>query len=385
MGNDPVNIHRPGVHLQYAFESRGQTGAGIENPLFDLLSALQVHGSIKHAALALGHSYRHTWGEVRRWEQVLGQPLVHWAQGKRAHLTAFALRLVWAERQARTRMTPHLEALRAELRHVLALAMDESIDVVELLASHDMQLPRLQSLAEREGIFLGLRFAASAEALRHLNEGVCALAGFHVPRFHHPSDVFSRALRPLLRPGAHKLIGSHSRVQGLMFQANHAALMPPASVADLAKPLPGGRSWRFVNRQVGSGTRLLMDHLLAQHGVDASALEGYETRIEFTHVAVAGAIAAGAADVGLGVQAAAAEYGLGFLPLIEEDYYLVCLKPALDQPAVQRLRQVLASRAWALMLDELPGYAPHRPGEVMSLTRALPWWQFTRKKRSKRP
>jgi putative molybdopterin biosynthesis protein len=81
--------------------------------------------------------------------------------------------------------------------------------------------------------------------------------------------------------------------------------------------------------------------------------------------------------VGLGIEAAAAQFGLDFVPLMAEDYHLVCLKDALDHPAVQRLRQVLAGPRWLQALDALPGYQrADSIGEVLSLTRALPWWQF---------
>ena len=76
--------HR-GIHLRYTFEDRGQQGAEIENPLFDLLSAFQRHGSISRAAQAQGQSYRHMWGALKQWETVLGTALVLWAKGQRAN------------------------------------------------------------------------------------------------------------------------------------------------------------------------------------------------------------------------------------------------------------------------------------------------------------
>jgi putative molybdopterin biosynthesis protein len=57
-----------GVHLQYSFEADGQRGAVLHNPLFDLLWAVREHGSIQHTAKALGASYRHIWGQLKRWE-----------------------------------------------------------------------------------------------------------------------------------------------------------------------------------------------------------------------------------------------------------------------------------------------------------------------------
>lgn len=364
--------HR-GIHLRYTFEDRGQQGAEVENPLFDLLSALQRHGSISRAAQAQGQSYRHLWGSLKQWETVLGTPLVLWAKGRHARLTPFAQRLLWAERQARTRLTPHVEALRSELARVFALADDPALQVLDLFASHDLGLPRLVALAEAQhALHLSLRFAGSEEALRSLLDGRCTVAGFHVPRLAQGSPVFLRALRPLLKPGTHKLIGSHWRRQGWM-------LRPGTPAPENVQALAHGR-WRFVNRQAGSGTRLLMDHLLQQAALAPEDVAGYFTRTEETHVAVAAAVAAGGADIGLGIEAAARDFDLHFVPVAEEDYYLVCQAPALETPAVQGLRTTLASAAWAQALQGLPGYGVQRPGEVLSLTRALPWWPKRRPK-----
>ena len=119
-----------------------------------------------------------------------------------------------------------------------------------------------------------------------------------------------------------------------------------------------------------------MDHLLAEQGILPAAIGGYFDAPESSHLAVAAALASGVGDVGPGIEAAAAQFGLDFIPLIAEDYYLVCLKDALDHPAVAKLRQALESPAWPAALAGLPGYAPSRSGEVLSLTQALPWWHF---------
>lgn len=373
-----------GIHLQYSFEAKGQDGAQIENPLFELLSAVQGEGSISHAAKALKLSYRHVWGSLKRWEEVLGSPLVVWAKGQHARLTPFAERLMWAERQARARMTPHVEALRTELSRVFAQADDPALQVLQVFASHDLGLPRLQGLAEQQhALHLSLRFAGSEEALRSLLDGRCVVAGFHVPRLapEGPS-LFAQALRPLLRPGTHKLIGSHWRRQGLMLRPAGAGVSPQQGLngPGLLQHLAAGQA-RLVNRQPGSGTRRLLDHLLAQAGLASSGIDGYDTRVEETHVAVAAAVAAGKADLGLGVEAAAREFGLDFVPLADEDYYLVCLKEALETAPVLALRATLASPAWAQTLQALPGYGVQQAGEVLSLKRALPWWTYRNTKR----
>jgi putative molybdopterin biosynthesis protein len=365
-----------GVHLQYTFEAVGQRGAVLHNPLFDLLTAVHEHGSIQHAAKALGASYRHIWGALKRWEDVMGEPLVTWAQGQPARLTPFADRLLWAEKRARTRLTPHIEALRAELEHVLAQALDGSQHVLTIFASHDLALPRLRDLAATaQGLHIELRFAGSVDALAALAQGRCLVAGFHVPPLAGGSAQFSAAMKPLLKPGVHKLIGCLRRTQGLMVQAGNPLRL--RSLSDLAPVVAaGGPALRFVNRQPGSGTRLLMDHLLAEQGIATSAVPGYDGPPEDSHVAVAAAVASGVADVGPGIEAAARQFGLDFVPLIAEDYYLVCLKDALEHPAVLKLRAALEGEAWARALADLPGYEPARSGEVLSLTQALPWWHF---------
>jgi len=363
---------RPGVHLQYSLESQGQRGADIDHPLFELLGALHQHGSIRHAAAATGASYRHVWGALKRWEQVLAQPLVVWAKGQPARLTPYALRLLAAERQARVRMTPHIEALRAELERVHALALDEALTVLEVYASHDLALPLLRDLAAARGLHLALRFAGSVDALRALAQGRCTVAGFHVPALPGGSPVFAAALKPLLRPGRHKLIGALRRTQGLMLRPG---LTPaPQSLAEVARA-----GWRFVNRQPGSATRLLMEHLRQAAGLAPQAIVGWDARSEDTHVAVAAALAQGQADVGPGIEAAARATGLDFVPLVREDYHLVCLADALETPPLQALRALLATPDWAAALATLPGCtASPQAGQVLSLTRALPWWHYTR-------
>ena len=119
-----------------------------------------------------------------------------------------------------------------------------------------------------------------------------------------------------------------------------------------------------------------MDHLLAEQGLRAEAIPGWFGPPEDSHLAVAAALASGAADAGPGIEAAARAFGLGFVPLIEEDYFLVCLQDALEQPPVQLLRQVLQGQAWRDTVASLPGYSAAHSGEVLSLTRALPWWHF---------
>ncbi len=357
-----------GVHLQYRFEASGQQGAAVHNPLFDLLQAVHEHGSIQRAARALGASYRHVWGQLHQWQDTLGEPIVHWTQGQPARLTPFAERLLWAETHARARLTPHIEALRAELERVLAEALDGSQQVLTMVASHDLALPALRDTArDSERLHIDLRFAGSLDALRALAEGRCTVAGFHVPPLPDGSALFSRSLKPLLKPGRHKLIGCSHRMQGLMVApGNPLALTGLAAVAALQA--------RFARRQAGSATWLLTEHLLAQAALRPADL--HATGTEDSHSAVAAAVASDMADAGIGLEAAAHAFGLAFVPLARDDYFLVCLAQALEQPAVQALRRALENAAWHRAVAALPGYAVAQPGQVLSLTKALPWWHF---------
>ncbi len=362
-----------GLHLRYAFEPGIQRGAALGNPLFDLLAAVIDCGSIRHAAQRLGCSYRYVWGSLRKWEQTLGEPLILWSRGQRARPTQFAQRLLWAERRARTRLQPHIEALRADLARVLADARDQRHQLLSVRASHDIALPLLQKhVAESADLHLELGFQGSVDALRALNDRQCMVAGFHVPALRGAAPVFSRALKPLLRPGLHQLIGCSRRTQGLMMRREHATVV--RILPDVVR-----RRLRFVNRQRGSGTRMLIDHLLHEHSIDAAQLRGYREHVEETHVAVALCVASGTADVGVGIEAAALEFGLHFTPLVEENYFLACLAANVAQPPVQRLCAVLAGEGWRAILANLRGYRPAlAPGEMLVLEEALAWWRRRR-------
>ena len=358
-----------GLHLRYAFEPGEQRGATLGNPLFDLLTAVLEAGSIRHAAQELGCSYRYLWGALRKWEQMLGEPLIIWSQGQRARPTQFAERLLWAERRARTRMQPHIEALRSDLSRVVAEAKDQRHQLLAVQASHDMALSVLQQhVAQTADLHLDIRFQGSGDALRGLNDRQCLVAGFHVPVLRGAAPVFAKALKPLLKPGRHKLIGCSRRRQGLMVRREHAASI--RTFPDVIR-----HRLRFVNRQPGSGTRMLIDHLMHEHCIAPEDLPGYDGLTEETHVAVALCVASGLADAGVGVEAAALEFGLHFEPLVEENYFLACLKVNLGHAAVQRLCAALAGSGWRDILAKLPGYqAAIAPGKVLVMTEALPWW-----------
>lgn len=360
------------VELSYAFAAR-KSGGWIRNALMDLLHAVQEQGSISGAAKALGLSYRHVWGELKRWEADLGHPLIQWEKGQRARLSPFGEKLLWAERQAQARLAPQIEALHADLERAFAVAFDDQAQVLTLFASHDEGLSLLRArTVEQARLHLDVRFCGSVDAIAALNEGRCLLAGFHSSLQPGLGSHTQRAYQPLLQPGQHKLIGFAERSQGLIVAAGNPMRLQSLREAAL-------RSARFVNRALGSGTRLLCDELLARDGLGPQHLNGYD-RLESSHAAVTQAIAAGDADCGLGIEAAARARGLDFVPLLREHYFLVCLKDALELPPILTLRRVLQDEGWQAQLAALPGYQPWRSGEVLSLTEQLPWWQLPPKR-----
>jgi len=344
------------------------------NPLMDLLQAVRDTGSIGGAAKAMGLSYRHVWGQLKRWEESLGQSLILWEKGQAARLTGFADKLLWAERQAQARLLPQISALHADLEKTFAVAFDPAHLVLPIFASHDAAMDLLREEAASRALHLDLRFCGSVDAIRALNEGRCHVAGFHAPWQPDAPSLVARTYNPLLKTGQHKLIGFAKRAQGLMVARGN-----PLGLRDWADLCKG--DVRFVNRSPGTGTRLLLDQNLQERGLDPASVKGYAHE-ENSHSAVAARIAAGQADVGLGIAHAAEGHGLDFVPLSQEFYWLVCLASALDTAPVVQLRQLLGSAAWRASLEALKGYSPiDQAGQVQSLRSMLPWWQF----RSSRP
>lgn len=345
----------------------------IANPLLALLHAVADAGSISAAARALDLSYRHVWGELKRWEAALGQPLLLWDKGQAARLSDFGSKLLYAERQAQARLAPQLEALQAELERSFALAFNPAAQVLPLYASHDEALSRLRNHCARVAdVHLDITFTGSVDAIRALNEGRCVMAGFHTLLPSPAGSMAHTTYQPLLQPGLHKIIGFAQRTQGLIVAAGNPLKLH--SLADVAQ-----HKARYVNRALGTGTRLIADELLSHARIKPGQVQGYR-RTEPSHAAIAQAVASGEADAGLGIAAAAFAKGLGFVPLATERYDLVCLKAALDDPAIQTLRKTLRSSAWRAQCNAIAGYEALQSGEVLSLSHILPWWEFTKKK-----
>jgi putative molybdopterin biosynthesis protein len=111
----------------------------------------------------------------------------------------------------------------------------------------------------------------------------------------------------------------------------------------------------FVNRQKGSGSRVLLDFRLGEAGVEPAQIRGYR-REEYTHWAVAMAVQSGLADCGLGIRSAAATMGLDFVPLEEEEFDLLIPEEHLTLPGVQALLETTASERFRKRVLALGGY-----------------------------
>ncbi len=335
------------------------TGTTLDVRLLPLLAAIQGGANLGGAVAAAGVSYRHGWGLLRAQADLLGAPLVDMRRGKGATLTAAGQLLLDLTAAAEKRLLHRATPIEMELPHPRAAAQALRLS---LYASHDLALIELcQHIAPTYGLEVNLEFKGSLEALAAFAAGRADLAGFHFPLGSHPG-----ALAPYQRfvnARHHRLIGFIEREQGLMLPPGNPAKVH--SLRDLAR-----KELRVINRQRGSGTRLLFDQLLHEAGIDHGALRGYATE-EFTHLAVAATIAAGRADAGFGVKAAALQLGLDFQLLERERYLLVCRVEHAGDPAIQRLRAALAGPQMQQVLKDLPGYTDAAAGRMLGFARAF--------------
>jgi putative molybdopterin biosynthesis protein len=369
-------MHRIELTYTLAGQAAAQDPAKIElhHPLMAMLTAVHETGSISAAARRLDLSYRHVWGELKRWEQTLGHSLVVWGMGKPAALAPFGEKLLWAERRAQARLAPQIEALRSELEQAFADAFDTSVGVIPIYASHDDALPRLRDMARSQyQLHLDIQYTGSVDALAALNEGRCLMAGFHAMTQAPVRSPTARVYRAMLQPGRHKLISFAQRSQGLMVAPGNPLKIE--GLHSLTRP-----DVRFVNRQLGTGTRVVLNEMLESAKLRAEDIPGFDN-CEPSHQAVAEAVASGRADVAFGIESAAQSKGLSYLPLALESYFLASLQSHLAHPHVATLLALLRTPAWAQTVLGIPGYSTQRSGEVLSLRSVLPWWTYRKPKK----
>jgi molybdate transport repressor ModE-like protein len=321
--------------------------------LFRLLEAVQASGSLAKSSKALGFSYRHIWGLLGKWEKTMGRPLVRLHRGRGANLTEFGEKLIWAEQMARSRLENQIESVQRELENELSAELSRGTTNLVMHASHDLALAHLQNLLHKtHGVQIQLQYHGSLESLDGLAQGRCDLAGFHLPEGGLDTDFFFH--RRAFKARDHTLIRCASRTQGLMVANGN-----PKGIRGL--PDLTRRDIRMINRQPGSGTRLE----LREAAIDPALIAGYDTS-EFTHLAVAATVASGMCDVGFGIEAAAAQYKTGFIPLLRERYYLACRNEVVSARPVKLMLDVLRSSEFASSVASLAGYDWTGVGDLLS-------------------
>lgn len=331
-------------------ERAGQPAAVLDARVLGLLRGIADLQSLAAAAREAGVPYRSAWAVLEGAASQLGTPLAELTRGRGAILTPLGQRLVAGDDQLR-----HVVAQRV---HVIELDRDarpaRRAQPLRVAASHDIALAQLKD-RWRLSHGVALEFHGSAESLDAFRAGAVDVAGFHVVK------GATRAGDPLLARldrTRDVLIRFMTREQGLIVGRGN-----PLRVRDVSDL--GDGALVLVNRQPGSGTRLLLDRLLARAGVDPAGIPGYGNE-EFTHAAVAATVAAGKADVGFGIRAAAAQFGLAFVPVATERYLFACRRRMLDRKALHTFRALLTDAATRAVIRPLPGYALDRPGELAS-------------------
>ena len=245
--------------LVWNWTAQDQRPRNEEGTLLAVLAGIAETGSVAQAARACGFSYRHTWGLVRTWEERLQQPLVDMARGRGSSLAPLGLRLVRLDARLKSRFAAQLAEAADEVRRELAPFLASIALRLTLHASHDPMLARLPEALRAHGGELELHVLGSSESLASLAAGRCDLAGFHCPQGALGEPVWS-AYRNYLDPREHVLIRFARRTQGLMAAAGNPRRLK--ALRDLTRP-----GVRFVNRQAGAGTRLLLDLLLAENRI----------------------------------------------------------------------------------------------------------------------
>ncbi|MDA0665108.1 MAG: LysR family transcriptional regulator [Proteobacteria bacterium] len=349
---NPRGVHRVALSYSLSLSPSAPAGDLVLHPLIEMLDAVERRGSISAAARTLGLSYRHVWGELKRWEESFGRLLIVWEKGQKARLSGFGVKLLWAERQAQSRLAPQIQQLRSDLERAFAVAFDDQAQLITIAASHDEALSACRESLVSEGLHLDIRFSGSLDAIAALQEGRTIMAGFHLPL---PRADLTGVLSRLTGGMAAVAQGLNAqavpfaiRTQGLLVERGN-----PLRLRSLHDLLDG--PVRFVNRPPGAGTRAMMDAWLDELGISSGRIRGWRHE-EPSHAAVAQAIRAGEGDAGLGLEAVAEAKGLGFVPLYEEQYWLAHRESDCAHPAVQALLTALGQAHWRESLAQRRGY-----------------------------
>jgi putative molybdopterin biosynthesis protein len=242
---------------------------------------------------------------------------------------------------------------------VSLLCSPESLTrTIVAIGSHDLTLDLLaDEMGQRyPGRNLSSANVGSLGGLLTLSRGEAHLAGSHL--LDEETGEYNVPYIRRILPGAPVvLLGFVRREQGLIVPKGNPKGI--RSLADLVR-----EDVVYINRQRGAGTRVLLDYRLKQAGIQPRAIQGYD-RQEFTHLAVAAAVASGAADCGMGILAAARALDLDFVPLDSERYDLVIPAQHYGSEILAPLLEIIRSPAFAARVQALGGYATPQIGEVL--------------------
>jgi putative molybdopterin biosynthesis protein len=334
----------------------------LASDLVGLLRAIRRHGSLIDASREVGISYRHAWGLLRRWEAIMGHKLAVLTRGQGTGLTPLGARFADVEEWLKARVGRRFDGLDGELARYLDLPTEADRQRVQLHASSDIALLKLKERLDRH-LAVDLHLEGNLNSLDSLARGDCHVAGFHLP---HPPNLLGPLLPEFaarLNAREHYVARLFSRYQGIMVAKGTRRSV--RGLKDLARS-----GLRFVNRERGSGTRLLFDALLAREGLVPGAINGYDQE-EVTHMATAATIRAGMADTAFGIEAAARAHALGFVPLVTEHYYLACRRNAPARIAVDTMVATAQSSAFARTVARIGGYDTKSAGSGVAISELL--------------
>jgi molybdate transport repressor ModE-like protein len=331
--------------------------------LIQLLCEVREHGSLAGACKTTGSSYRHAWNMIREGEAQLGTPLLEMSRGKGSNLTPLAEKLVWATHRIQARLTPTLETLASEIETELAKVMAWRSDSLKVHASHGFAVEKMMEALTFKGHTVERKYVGSLEALASLAQEQCELAGFHVPIGEFQWPVLKHYAK-WLNPQHHRIIHVATRRQGLMVAGGNP--LGIQGLPDLAR-----QEVRFINRQPTSGTSFLLKCLLNQAHIAPHHIQGFN-QSEHTHAAVAAFVASGMADAGFGVETPSHRYGLDFIPLASEQYFLLCDIRKINGHHLQAVTETLGDPSFQSVINALPGYSALQCGQIQTLAQAFP-------------
>ncbi|KUL03480.1 MAG: Putative molybdopterin biosynthesis protein [Methanoculleus marisnigri] len=232
----------------------------------------------------------------------------------------------------------------------LTVPRSEAEEAVLVTGSHDPALDYLADRVRPRGVEVHSTHVGSMGGVIALKKQECHAAPMHLLA---PDGTYNTHYLERYMPGADlALLCVAERQQGVISRDG-------LTFDDLP-----GRT--FVNRQKGSGTRVLLDHCLAERGIDPASIPGYG-REATTHLAVALAVRTGEADAGMGVYSAAKALGLPFVPVATERYELVMHRAMLDDPRIAALVETVSSEAFKQILQDLGGYETDETGVLREL------------------